>query len=210
MLVEAFALVRRGGSGEAGAVALGLRRQRELADDQRRAAGVEQRAVHAAGLVPKNAQIDDFARQPFGFFFPIALHGADQHEKAGPDLAGGPAIDGDGSGGDTLDEGSHLRRNKRSAGRGEAPSLLPLWEKGRLVRQRFVDFAPALGTLGVQHAEADYAAGYFGEARNSSGESTTATTRPLRCTRTGSDCVILINSPKRARAAEAVRIFMGN
>ena len=44
--------------------------------------------------------------------------------------------------------------------------------------------------------------------RNSSGDSTTATSRPCRCTRTGSDCAMSINSPKRFLASVAAMVFI--
>lgn len=114
MLVEAAAVVGRGGGGEAGPVALGLGGERELADDERRPAGVEQRAVHAAGLVLEDAQVDDLARQPFRLLLAVALHGADQHQQPLPDLAGDRAVDGDGGRGNTLDERAHEDLRKTS------------------------------------------------------------------------------------------------
>ena len=122
MLVETPALIRRGGRGKARPVALRLGGQRELADDEGGAAGVDERAVHAAGIVLENPQVDHLARQPVGLGLAIAGHGADQHEKTGADLADGFAGDCDGSGGDALDEGSHGGTSTARLAREEAIS----------------------------------------------------------------------------------------
>ena len=107
MLVEPAAVVGRGGGGEAGTVALRLGRQRELADDEGSPAGVEHGAVHAAGLVPEDAQVGDFPRQPGRLRLAVALHGADQHDQPRADGRNGAAIDRDGGGSGALDERAH-------------------------------------------------------------------------------------------------------
>src|SRR5579859_1538011 len=75
MLVEAVAVFWRGGGRETRAVALGLGCERELADDKCLSARIEQRAAHATTIVPEDAQVRDFAREPFSFPLRIASHG---------------------------------------------------------------------------------------------------------------------------------------
>ena len=69
------------------AVALrGVRDQRELADDERRAAGVEQRAVELAGVVLEDPQPRDLARETLGLLRRVPVRDAEQDEEAGADL----------------------------------------------------------------------------------------------------------------------------
>ena len=64
-LVKALGLVRGSRVAEARAVALArIRDKRELADDERRAAGVEQAAVELTGVVLEDPQASDLRGQP--------------------------------------------------------------------------------------------------------------------------------------------------
>src|SRR5690606_37260042 len=107
MLVEALAFVGRGGGGEAGAVALRLGGERELADDEGSTPGVQQRAVHAAFLVAEDAQVRDLAREPGGLFLGVAAHGADKNSQARAYRSRDGFVHGDGRLRNALDEGSH-------------------------------------------------------------------------------------------------------
>jgi hypothetical protein len=71
-------------------------------------------------------------------------------------------------------------------------------------------FDPALGALRMQPLDGgtDLAAGRFGETAEFLGRQHDATSRPCRCTRTGSDCAMSINSPKRFFASVAAMVFM--
>ena len=108
MPVKALPLLRRGGSGEAGAVAAfhAVRGKRELADRQHRAIHGGQREVHLAAIVLENPQCRGLGGQPFRMRLRIARHGADEHEKATTDGPGDPAIDRDGGLGHSLDDGA--------------------------------------------------------------------------------------------------------
>jgi hypothetical protein len=111
VLVEALAELGRRGGREAGAVALGFGGQRELADDEGRAADVEERAVHPALGVAEDAQVRDLAGEARRARLGIALHGADEHDQAFGDGAGGAAVDRDARLGGALDEGAHQSRS---------------------------------------------------------------------------------------------------
>src|SRR5581483_3907544 len=73
-LVERLGDLRAGGAGEARAVAAArVREQRELADDERCAAGVEERAVEAARFVGEDPQLPRLAREPHRRGLVVAL-----------------------------------------------------------------------------------------------------------------------------------------
>ena len=61
--------------------------QRELADDERRAARVEQRAVELAGVVLEDPQPRDLAGEALGVLLRVARGDAEQDEQARADLA---------------------------------------------------------------------------------------------------------------------------
>jgi hypothetical protein len=90
---QAPALVGRCGPGEAGPVAAArVGRQRELADQQQPAVAaapvdVLHAAVHLAGVVRKNAQLQQLGHQALGMGIGVATLGAHQHQQAGADLA---------------------------------------------------------------------------------------------------------------------------
>ena len=72
-LVERLRLAGGGRAGEARAVSLrGVRYQRELADDERRAAGLEQAPVEPALLVLEDPQVRDPACEPSRLGRPVA------------------------------------------------------------------------------------------------------------------------------------------
>ena len=87
--VEPFALGRRRGGGKARAVAArGVGGEGELADHQRRAAGIGQGEVHLAGVVLEDpAASAILAARASACGVAVALHRADQDQQAGADLA---------------------------------------------------------------------------------------------------------------------------
>ena len=84
-----------------------LRQQRELADDERRAAGVEERAIEATGVVREDPEPRDLAGQPLGVFLGVALRDSEQHEQADADLAAHVSVDADAGAADALDDDPH-------------------------------------------------------------------------------------------------------
>src|SRR5207248_8974946 len=98
--------------------------QRELADDECRAARVEQRAVELAGLVLEDPEARDLARKPDRILGRVAARNTQQDAHTGPDLAtrrdaGAPG---------PLDDGPQSRSMTRAAyrslcGRSERASL---------------------------------------------------------------------------------------
>jgi hypothetical protein len=88
---------------EAGPVSLArVRDQRELTDDQSRAARVEQRAIELALLVGEDAQVRDLLGEPIGGLRAVALCDADEDAEPRADR---PARSRRGSA-DALDDGS--------------------------------------------------------------------------------------------------------
>jgi hypothetical protein len=101
---------RVGGAGEAGPIAAAdVGGQGELADHQGLAADVDDRAVHLAGVVLEDAQVDDLARQEVYLAFAIAVLHAQQHEKPGPDRRDSLSIDRDARFADPLYHSFHGR-----------------------------------------------------------------------------------------------------
>ena len=110
MLVEPLAGLGRGGGREAGAVALGLGGEGELANDERRAARVEERAVHPPLVVAEDAQVRRLAREPRALRLGVAAHRADEDDEARSDLADDLAADGDARAGVRWIERAHAQR----------------------------------------------------------------------------------------------------
>lgn len=80
---EQLCLLRRCGTREARAVALGgVREQRELAHDERLAADVEERVVEAAFLVLEDPQAGELAGEARGFLGRVPVSDADEDEQA--------------------------------------------------------------------------------------------------------------------------------
>ena len=107
-LVEEAGLLRRSG--------LNIRRpapssrvsiQSELRDQQRGAPDVEQGEVHLARFIGKNSQIGDFLGKICRGFRIVRPADAQQHQQAGADFSGDPALHGDAGAGNTLDDGAH-------------------------------------------------------------------------------------------------------
>ena len=69
-----------------------VREQGELADDERGAAGVEQRAVEAARGVLEYAQPGYLGGDPGGVVLAVAVRDPDEHEEAGSDLGAHGAL----------------------------------------------------------------------------------------------------------------------
>ena len=84
--------------------------ERELRDDEGRAAGVEQRAIGPARVVPEDAQLGHRPRQVVGAGLGVRRADTEQDDQAGPDLAhdltGRPAH-ADRGAGDALEERPH-------------------------------------------------------------------------------------------------------
>ena len=109
---ERLRLLGRRGSGEARAVALrGVGDQRELGDDERGAAGVEEAAVELPVVVGEHAQPRDLAREPCGRVVVVAGRDAEQNAEAGADLARDYALHRHPGRADALTNGSHARRS---------------------------------------------------------------------------------------------------
>src|SRR5581483_452775 len=79
------------GAREARAIALrGIGDQRELTDDERRAADVDQRAVELSLVVRKHAQSRHLAGEANGRVRVVAVRDAEQDEQPAADLAARP------------------------------------------------------------------------------------------------------------------------
>ncbi len=85
----------------------GVRVERELADDERLAADVEQRAVRPALVILEDPQLADPARERVGRRLVIAVADAEQHEESTADRADRPAVDPDLGPADPLQERAH-------------------------------------------------------------------------------------------------------
>ena len=98
VIIKPPALFRRRGFREAGAVAAfhAICGEGELADGQDSAFDGRKGKVHLLRLVLEDAELGDLARQTFRLPVRIALHRADEHEKATADGTGYPALDRDG------------------------------------------------------------------------------------------------------------------
>src|SRR5690349_11917190 len=105
-LVQRLRPLRAGGRREARAVALRrVGEERELADDERRAAGLEERAVELAGVVLEDAQARDLAGEALRSGGVVAGADAEQDAEPGADRSPGGRARAD----DALDDRSHSR-----------------------------------------------------------------------------------------------------
>ncbi len=95
--------------GSSSLLTLAIREQRELTDDERLAAGVEQRAVEAAVLVREDAKTRDLRGQACRVVVRVALGDAEQDEQSRPAGAHDLAAHRDGCPGDPLDDSAHRR-----------------------------------------------------------------------------------------------------
>src|SRR5690349_9643995 len=87
--------VWRRGAGEAGAASFArIGVERELRDNQHCPANIEQRAIHLASLVLKDAQIDNFLGQRLRLCLAIALPNTEQHQQPLADLPHYLPLDG--------------------------------------------------------------------------------------------------------------------
>ena len=89
----------------------------ELADDERGAGGLGQRAVHHPVLVGEDAELPHLLGQPSGLGLIVAVGHTDEHAQADPDLADDGAVDRDPGLGDPLDERPHDPGAGRYSGR---------------------------------------------------------------------------------------------
>lgn len=107
-LVEGDGAIGVGGAMPAGAGAFfGAGEEGELADQENPTAAVEDAAVHDAGVVVEEAEVDDLRSEPVDVVGGIGLLDAEKDEEAGGDGAGDFIFDGDGGGADSLEDGAH-------------------------------------------------------------------------------------------------------
>ena len=108
MLVQRLGELAAGGGGEARPVPLrGVGDQRELADDERRAAGVEDAPVEAPLLVLEDAKPRDPPREAARLALAVRRGDAEKDAEARPDRADLLTRDEDARRPDALDDGSH-------------------------------------------------------------------------------------------------------
>ena len=86
---------------------LAIRQQRELADDERLAARVEERAVEAARVVGEDPEPRDLAGETLGRLGRVLVPGTHEHEEPRSTGADDLAVDPDGGPRDPLDDGAH-------------------------------------------------------------------------------------------------------
>lgn len=84
------------GLGETWAAARKVGVERELRDDEERAADIFEREIHLARRVGKDARTTDFLCEALRLFFPVCRSHAQKDEKALSDLARHCAVNGDG------------------------------------------------------------------------------------------------------------------
>ena len=85
------------------------REQRELRDGEQRAARVEHRSVHHAGLVVEYPHVGDLSREPFAVVGRVVRGDADEKQQPRADPAHDAAIDDDARFAHALREDSHRR-----------------------------------------------------------------------------------------------------
>jgi len=113
--VDRLGLLGRGRVGEARAVPLlGVGDQGELANDERRPAGVEQAAVEAAGLVLEDAEARDTAGEVPRASLVVVAGDAEEDAETGSDLTRRLALDADAGARDALDDRPQARSRMRS------------------------------------------------------------------------------------------------
>ena len=86
---------------------LAIGEQRELADDERLAARVEERAVEATVVVREDPEARDLAREAHGRFGRVFVPGTDEHEQARAARADDLSVDADGRPRDPLHDRTH-------------------------------------------------------------------------------------------------------
>jgi ribosomal protein S18 acetylase RimI-like enzyme len=107
-LDERIGVLGRRRGREARSVALaGLSEERELADDERFAVGIEERAVEAARLVGEDPQTGELRGETVGRRVVVPDGRTDEHEKPCPARADDLAVDADDRTGHTLSDGTH-------------------------------------------------------------------------------------------------------
>ena len=85
----------------------GVREERELADDERVAAGIQQRPVEAALVVLEDAQPGDPAREAHGRLGRVAVPDTDEHQKTAAARAHRVSVDAHRRARDPLDDCAH-------------------------------------------------------------------------------------------------------
>ena len=86
-----------------------IRDQRELADDERGPADVQEAQVELTGVALEHAQARDSAGEALGDGFVVGLRHAQEDAEAGPDLAHDGPVGEHPSSGDSLHDDSHGR-----------------------------------------------------------------------------------------------------
>jgi hypothetical protein len=84
-----------------------IRDERELADDERVAADVDQRAVETVGLVPEDPEPRDLSSKPEGFVLSVLPGDPEQDQEAVSALPDDLATDRDRGPSDPLNNGAH-------------------------------------------------------------------------------------------------------
>src|SRR3989442_4570636 len=108
LLVETRGFLWRRGLDEAGpALASRIAIERELRNNQRRAAGFQERPIHLALLVIEDAQVCDLLGEISGLLSRVAAGHAQEHEQARGDLPRGTSLDHDAGAADALHDSSH-------------------------------------------------------------------------------------------------------
>ena len=91
--------------------------QRELADREDVAAGVDDRAIHHAGVVVEDAQRHDLARDPVEVVVGVVRRHAGQHDEPGADRADGLIVDAHAGLAHPLDQRPHAVTSGRCGAR---------------------------------------------------------------------------------------------
>ena len=94
-------------AGSSSLLALAVCEERELADDERLAADVEERAVEPAVVVREDPQAGDLGGEARGRLGRVLVPCTDKHEKARPARTDDLAVDTHGGSRDPLDDGAH-------------------------------------------------------------------------------------------------------
>ncbi len=100
-------------------------RERELRNEQKTAAGIRERAVHAAFLVGKDAIAEHALEQALGLRLAVPGLHRDEREQARIDRTHGLAIDVDARFADTLDQSDHRMSGERGLGTSSLSPRVP-------------------------------------------------------------------------------------